>query len=652
MKRFLSFSLALCTIMLALCPLAVHTSPGEQGSTSPAPSLTTHPTSPTPPISPDPPLTEEPPSTEEPPLTEDPPITHEPTEEELLIAALYTLIRDGGAEYIHQTTTSPEDGWLEKICSPLLSDYPEFFHLDHISVETTSLTDPDSGETLYSYRFVPKYTIAPGEELDLAEAFVEAKTAEILSLIPEGADTFTRLLFLHDYICTHFSYDASENHRDIYSFLKNNKGNCQAYSDLYAFLLNRLNIENAFVTSTEMNHIWNQVQLDGKWYHVDLCWDDPSADQVGRALHTNFLRSDAGIATTNHFGFTAPNPCDSTFYEDSFLPDLVGAVVFLHRYSYAISRSERMILRIDWKKMTCVSVVDLSALRWKVWDTPGSLWKEQYLNLYTDGWLIYFNGPSSIWSFDPELLSVELLYEFDSSDGYLYSLSGNGHELTCTVSQAPGVSSGTFTLETPHLYSSEGNPFCSIESCMICGETAAIYSPQEEEPFTACISTRPSGDGLHDLRLLLFTDMEYLSSASALTVRVSLFAGEEERYALGTLSPDIREGFLLYESFWANGMICSVAAGYEIDGMILLGLTDQSYDRVTVSITQDEQVIYRASLAAEQIFAPPEDTDEPKDPDEPIPDDPEETIPDPEIDEESENAPEANGKASDGSTAT
>lgn len=618
MKRFLTFSLMLCILIGALCPLAIYTAPDGQSttsSTSPDVPLTGEPsTTQIPPVTVFP-ITDEPPITEEVPVTDEPPLPPEPTEEELLRGALYALIQEGGAEYIHQTHTAPESKLPEKVCTPLLEEYPEFFHLDQISVETTSSVDPDSGRTVYSYRFTPHYIIRPGENLYYAQAFVKAKTAEILSTMPKGVGTLEQLLFLHDYICTHFSYDATLEYGNIYSFLVNGKGNCQAYANLYAFLLNGLQIPNAFVTSDEMNHIWNQVQLDGKWYHVDVCWDDPSADQVGRALHTNFLRSDSGIAATNHFGFTASHPCDSTFYEDSFLPDLTGAVLFMNRYSYGVSRSERAILRIDWQKMTGTAVVDLSALRWTVWDTPGSLWKEQYLNLYTDGWFIYFNGPSSIWCYDPELLSIDLLCEFDSSKGYLYSLAGTGHELTCAVSQAPGIVNDYFIFQTPHVYASEGNLFYSIETCIICEEAAALYSPQEEDLITACISTRPSGEGFHDLRLLLFTDSDFLSTASKLTVRISLFAGEEERYALGVLSTDDREGFLHYEHFWANGMISSVTDGYEMDGMILLGLADGSYDRVMVSITQSGQELYSATLTAEQIFAPPQEPDEPTEPD-------------------------------------
>ena len=49
-----------------------------------------------------------------------------------------------------------------------------------------------------------------------------------------------------------------------------------------------------------MNHIWNLIKIDGKWYHVDVTWDDPIMDKPGRVKHDNFLRSDDGIKDTDH----------------------------------------------------------------------------------------------------------------------------------------------------------------------------------------------------------------------------------------------------------------------------------------------------------------------------------------------------------------
>ena len=40
-----------------------------------------------------------------------------------------------------------------------------------------------------------------------------------------------------------------------------------------AIYLNKLGIKNYKISSEQ--HIWNYVYLDGRWYHLDLTWDDP-----------------------------------------------------------------------------------------------------------------------------------------------------------------------------------------------------------------------------------------------------------------------------------------------------------------------------------------------------------------------------------------
>ena len=75
-----------------------------------------------------------------------------------------------------------------------------------------------------------------------------------------------------------------------------------------------------------MNHAWNQVKLNGQWYHIDVTWDDPTManntsltsteDIYGNCRHTFFLLSDNGIKAERHYGWdTSAEVCTSTKYE-------------------------------------------------------------------------------------------------------------------------------------------------------------------------------------------------------------------------------------------------------------------------------------------------------------------------------------------------
>ena len=61
--------------------------------------------------------------------------------------------------------------------------------------------------------------------------------------------------------------------------------------------------------SQSQNHMWNVVCIDGKYYHLDLTWDDPVLEKGGNVIqHDYFNVTDAQIAAT-HSGYTNANAC-------------------------------------------------------------------------------------------------------------------------------------------------------------------------------------------------------------------------------------------------------------------------------------------------------------------------------------------------------
>lgn len=97
--------------------------------------------------------------------------------------------------------------------------------------------------------------------------------------------TREKIKIIHDYIIDNAEYDKLkyENKNDTtyksntaYGVLIQGYGTCNGYADAMAIFLDKLNIINYKISNSE--HIWNLVYLDGKWYHLDLTWDDPISD--------------------------------------------------------------------------------------------------------------------------------------------------------------------------------------------------------------------------------------------------------------------------------------------------------------------------------------------------------------------------------------
>ncbi len=91
-----------------------------------------------------------------------------------------------------------------------------------------------------------------------------------------GMPNAQKLHRVHDALIDTTVYTRKEH--DPLSVLLEGKGSCVAYSRAFQLLLHMLRIDCRIVYgTTEMNHVWNLVELDEAWYHVDLTWDDPIA---------------------------------------------------------------------------------------------------------------------------------------------------------------------------------------------------------------------------------------------------------------------------------------------------------------------------------------------------------------------------------------
>lgn len=117
--------------------------------------------------------------------------------------------------------------------------------------------------------------------------------------------TREKIKIIHDYIIDNAEYDKLkyENKNDTtyksntaYGVLIQGYGTCNGYADAMAIFLDKLNIINYKISNSE--HIWNLVYLDGKWYHLDLTWDDPISD-VNINRDTYFLITTSELEELN-----------------------------------------------------------------------------------------------------------------------------------------------------------------------------------------------------------------------------------------------------------------------------------------------------------------------------------------------------------------
>lgn len=121
-------------------------------------------------------------------------------------------------------------------------------------------------------------------------------------------DNTTKIKKIHDYIINNTKYDKDRSDNKIikyqsdnaYGVLIENYGLCGGYTDTMMLFLEKIGIKSIKI-STE-NHVWNYVNLDNKWLHLDLTWDDPISTEGNDILDdTYFLIKDDELSEIEKF---------------------------------------------------------------------------------------------------------------------------------------------------------------------------------------------------------------------------------------------------------------------------------------------------------------------------------------------------------------
>ncbi len=101
------------------------------------------------------------------------------------------------------------------------------------------------------------------------------------------------LLYVNDKICDMTEYTTpipsglGVPDRDATGVFFNGKAVCAGYTSAYKLVLDILGIENDVLVNDakpddKLYHCWNHVKVDGKWYHIDVTWNDYEGSMKNR----------------------------------------------------------------------------------------------------------------------------------------------------------------------------------------------------------------------------------------------------------------------------------------------------------------------------------------------------------------------------------
>ena len=445
---------------------------------------------------------------------------------------------------------------------------PELFFYDYASVSWDYSTEEVSTVELY---YKENYGAAQ-------QAAYEAAVQKALqALLPDMSD-LQKALVLHDWLALRIVYDydnykadtVPEDSYNAYGALVNGTAVCEGYARAYQVLLGRCGVDAVMVSSLGMNHGWNLVKLGGSWYHVDVTWDDPTPDTLGKANHSYFLLSDAAIRSRDsgsgdrHYGWDGSITCsDTTFDGEAFWTAANQPLIFSDASTVWFMRSRGegtdQVLALtsrDWasgKETEACSSRDY----WPVWG-ENAYWIGAYSSVCSWGGWLFYNDSLHIYAYAPNDGTFLTAMTYTGGDGYIYGLAAAEDGLRYLVGKSPNEERTvhSFVPDVPEL-TPEPIPEPTPEPSP---EPPPAPAPSIDNPFTDVSSS----DYYYDAVLWAYensvtkgtSDTAFSPAATCTRGQVVTFlyraAGEPEPASLDNPFGDVKETDYFYKAvLWA-----------------------------------------------------------------------------------------------------
>ena len=324
------------------------------------------------------------------------------------------------------------------IYDAVLSLYPDIFFMDR---EKTFSCINSSGKVT-KIKSLP-YQYSQNEvDVMLPKFYDEADfyLNQVQNELSVCTDDFSKAMLLHDEIVLDAQYVLENSN---YNFMIQKKGLCENYSRVYAYLLGQVGIYSEIVDSS--THEWVKVKMeDGKYYNVDVTWDDPTPDKPGRVGHQYFLISDNKILdeldndNEHYSGYSAINEA-GTGFDGYKYHDFTSKLCKLDADETTVYAVDDIgIVAYDYKTDTKTTVKEINDY-WFVIGSNSSYYPGVYSGLDTFDGLLYYNTPDAIYSFNPETKETKEVYRNTSSDKKLYGLRIKNNELSAVFGTAPNA---------------------------------------------------------------------------------------------------------------------------------------------------------------------------------------------------------------------
>ena len=244
----------------------------------------------------------------------------------------------------------------------LIDDHPEIFWIYSVQYNYSSEGVMNSATglcdaSIKSIGITVKLKTKAYPDFNAVRDYSDRMTKAVEEFTVEGNTRYEKVKSIHDKIILQVEYDPNYNnanqvatgHEATSVFLEPFTTVCEGYAEAFKILCDRENIPCTVVVGDTPSgaHAWNYVKMDdGKWYAMDLTWDDPLGEAKDFIWYRYFLVG-ADTSTRNFETFeSAHEPTGKKF--NSFTYCL--SYPELNRIEYPRVGANTSTVRVDQEK--------------------------------------------------------------------------------------------------------------------------------------------------------------------------------------------------------------------------------------------------------------------------------------------------------------
>jgi len=352
---------------------------------------------------------------------------------------------------------------LEKAREVMLNN-PQLFFVN-TSAKISSGYGPNASYTAYkiTLNFKNVYTIKKSEYAAAKTKF-DAAVDKAFAVVNNHMSDIEKALAFHDYLVLNCKYDYAAfttykntgkdkaSAHTAYATLVSGISVCEGYAKSYMLLMKKAGIETVCITGKGdgVDHMWNYVKLNKKWYHVDVTFDDPGEnDKLGNVSHENLLISDTAVKKTKHSGWTLPSgyaKASSTTYDGYFWKKISSAFVNIGEDWYYVEGGVLKKYNFTSNKSATVKSVSATA-KWKDWGNANSYWPGNYSKLAAYNGTLYYNKQDGVYSYNPSTKKEAKIVSAPST-GEIYGIRVNGNVIEYSVKKDPNAADSSIKTKT------------------------------------------------------------------------------------------------------------------------------------------------------------------------------------------------------------